>query len=100
MRKAQGLSINTIIVAAIALIVLVVLIAIFTGRMGLFGRDLSGVQEGGICKSDNMQMVQGIGCDELGGDWHVIYSNFQKCEENEDPGVDGCHKSGYVCCSK
>jgi hypothetical protein len=32
--KAQGLSLNVIIVAAIALIVLIVLWAIFTGRMG------------------------------------------------------------------
>jgi len=32
--KSQGLSLNVIIVAAIALIVLIVLWAIFTGRMG------------------------------------------------------------------
>ena len=35
-KKAQGLSINVIIIVAIALIVLVVLIAIFTGRLGGF----------------------------------------------------------------
>ena len=35
--KAQGISINTIIIAAIALIVLVVLIAVFTGRIGNWG---------------------------------------------------------------
>jgi len=40
-RKAQGLSVNTIIIAAIALIVLVVLIAVFTGRIGIFGDQLS-----------------------------------------------------------
>lgn len=39
-RKSQGLSINTIIIAAIALIVLVVLVAIFTGRLGLFSKGL------------------------------------------------------------
>jgi hypothetical protein len=39
MKKAD-ISINTIIVAAIALIVLVVLVAIFTGRMGLFVNDI------------------------------------------------------------
>ena len=33
-RKAQGLPLNTIIVAALVLIVLVVLILIFTGQMG------------------------------------------------------------------
>jgi len=36
MKKGQGLSLNTIIIAAIVLIVLVVLWAIFTGRMGVF----------------------------------------------------------------
>ena len=35
-KKAQGLSLNTIIIAAIVLIVLVVLIMVFTGRMGWF----------------------------------------------------------------
>jgi hypothetical protein len=33
-KKGQGLSLNVIIVAAIALIVLIVLWAVFTGRMG------------------------------------------------------------------
>jgi len=41
-KKAQGLSLNTIIVAAIVLIVLVVLWAIFTGRLGAFA---GGVKE-------------------------------------------------------
>jgi len=35
-KRAQGLSINVIIIVAIALIVLVVLIAIFTGNFGIF----------------------------------------------------------------
>ena len=35
-KKAQGLSVDVIIIAAIALIVLVVLIAVFTGRFGIF----------------------------------------------------------------
>jgi len=34
MKKAQGISMNTIIIAAIALLVLVILAVIFTGRMG------------------------------------------------------------------
>ena len=36
MKKGQGLPLNVIIIAAIVLIVLVVLWAIFTGRMGKF----------------------------------------------------------------
>ena len=39
--KGQGLSINTIILAALAVVVLVVLIAIFTGRLGMFSSVLS-----------------------------------------------------------
>ena len=45
-KKAQGISINTIIIAAIALAVLVVLFAIFTGRLGSFSK---GVQETDTC---------------------------------------------------
>ena len=44
--KGQSISINTIIIAAIALAVLVVLFAIFTGRLGLFSK---GVQETTNC---------------------------------------------------
>lgn len=45
-KKGQSISINTIIVAAIALAVLVVLFAIFTGRLGGFTK---GVQETDTC---------------------------------------------------
>ena len=47
-KKAQGISINTIIIAAIALAVLVVLFAIFTGRLGGFSK---GVSETDTCRS-------------------------------------------------
>lgn len=62
MKKAQGISMNVIIVAAIALLVLVVLIAIFSGRMGIFGKGLneqdtkigeSCIAQGGICYADD-----------------------------------------------
>jgi len=38
--KSQGLSLNVIIVAAIVLIVLIVLWAIFTGKIGGFSKEL------------------------------------------------------------
>ena len=58
--KAQGLSLNTIIIAALVLIVLVVLVIIFSGRMGRFGKTLTEAEEtediciykGGVCKED------------------------------------------------
>ena len=40
-KKAQGLSLNTVIIAAIVLIVLVVLVMVFTGRMGGFTSGIS-----------------------------------------------------------
>ncbi len=41
MKKAQGLSLNVIIIAAIALIVLVLLIVIFSGKIGQFRTGVS-----------------------------------------------------------
>ena len=41
-KKSQSISINTIIIAAIALAVLVVLFVIFTGRMGIFTQGIKG----------------------------------------------------------
>lgn len=40
MRKAQGMSLNVIIIAALGLLVLVVLAIIFTGRTGVFVREV------------------------------------------------------------
>ena len=48
MKKAQGISINTIIIAALGLAVLVVLFLIFTGRIQIFSE---GVQEAQSCDS-------------------------------------------------
>ena len=47
-RDAQGLSITTIIVAVIGLIILVVLIAVFTGRISTFGK---GLEAANSCQS-------------------------------------------------
>ena len=49
MKKGQGLSLNTIIIAAIVLIVLVVLWAIFTGRMGKFSQGISDITREKTC---------------------------------------------------
>jgi hypothetical protein len=46
-RKAQGLSMNVIIIAAIALLVLVILAVIFIGRMGTTTRGID--QCKGVC---------------------------------------------------
>lgn len=49
-KKGQGLSINTIVVAAIAVVILVVIILIFTGKIGVFNQNVNSCkQNGGQC---------------------------------------------------
>ncbi|MFH0867796.1 MAG: hypothetical protein V1831_00630 [Candidatus Woesearchaeota archaeon] len=57
-RKAQGLSITTIIVAVIALIVLVVLIAVLTGNFGRFSGGVGNAAScNTACKAFGKQML-------------------------------------------
>lgn len=50
MKKAQSLSLNTIVIAALVLIVFVVLVFIFTGRISIFAGDVSSCEsQGGTC---------------------------------------------------
>ena len=49
-KKAQGISMNVIIIAALALLVLVILSVIFMGRMGSWGTDVNSCEnKGGKC---------------------------------------------------
>ena len=49
-KKAQGMSINVIIIAALAIAVLVVLFAVFTGRISLVSKQLDSCSNlGGTC---------------------------------------------------
>ncbi|MFH1590508.1 MAG: DUF948 domain-containing protein [archaeon] len=53
-RKGQGISMNVIIIAAIALLVLVVLAIIFLGKMGGWGQDVAYCEnKGGVCSPAN-----------------------------------------------
>ena len=65
MKKAQGISINTIIIAALGLAVLVVLFLIFTGRIGIFSK---GVEESqtcdNLCKATGKSTAQAAGTDK------------------------------------
>ncbi|MBW2974308.1 hypothetical protein KY366_01190 [Candidatus Woesearchaeota archaeon] len=85
MKKGQGLSLNTIIIAAIVLIVLVVLWAIFTGRMGVFSKGLSDVTKGGSCSESGgvVRLETEGGCNE---ECPAIYGNFKDVS------------TGQVCC--
>ena len=53
MSKAQGMPLNTIVIAAIALIVMVIIIMIFTGRIGNFNSGIDDcASKGGEPSSD------------------------------------------------
>ena len=94
-KKAQGISINTIIIAAIALIVLVVLVAVFTGRLGGF---ISGVEscpdKGGSCayydEGTDPPGSAGIAC---GTDAPL---RGTKCSKDDAP--TGMSKPQATCC--
>lgn len=50
MKKAQGISMSVIVIAAIALLVLVILSVVFIGRMGIWGKDVNNCEnKGGVC---------------------------------------------------
>ncbi len=64
-KKAQGLPLNVIIIAAIALLVLVVLAVIFLGRSGGFAESTkSCATQGGQCLEDcgNNAVLPGATC--------------------------------------
>jgi len=71
-KKAQGLSLNMVIVAAIALIILVIIVAIFTGRISVFGKGVSACStKGGTCKEacvEGETEAFGARCPEEGQD--------------------------------
>jgi len=71
-RKAQGLSINIIIVAAIGLLVLVILAVVFIGRLGITTKSVNECQGACIQSSDDctgqFQKVTRDPCFDAGGD--------------------------------
>ena len=76
-KKAQGISMNVIIIAAIALLVLVILSLVFTGRMGVF------TTKSQDCKTLGGQCFSG-GCNDPGF-------------PNEYPAY-ACPNEGEICC--
>ena len=70
MAKAQGLSLNTIIIAVLVLVVLVILILIFSGKMGGFRRGINSCD--GYCAEtssscgENENPIYLINCDDDG----------------------------------
>ena len=79
MKKGQGLPLNVIIIAAIVLIVLVVLWAIFTGRMGKFSTGLE-EQSNKECIKDLSGKLQPPPC----------ASNLKAIKTTDAEGTDVC----------
>ncbi len=88
MKKAQGLSMNVIIIAAIALLVLVILAVIFIGRMGTTTRNIDKCQ--GQC-IQGQSMNPNDDCKEAFG----TYSKYTM-----DPCLDANNNKveGQICC--
>lgn len=75
-KSGQGISLNTIIIAAIALLVLVVLALIFMGRISIFDDETVSCQNnGGICVASQTDCELEDGTIKTGENW--------KCQENE-----------------
>jgi len=72
-KKAQGLSLHTVIIAALAIIVLVVLIYLLVGTTGDTDKALSCTKKGGIC----MDNCEGIYSRDVGS--HGEFCNEQQC---------------------
>lgn len=94
-KKAQSISINTIIIAAIALAVLVVLFVVFTGRFKIFSEGVSETSScANSCKALGMRFGARTGSS--------IQDAAEDCRKQSDrtyiPGSYGDLKSGEVCC--
>lgn len=82
-KKSQGLSLNVIVVAAIALIVLIVVVALFSGRIKNFQKGIrSCASQGGHCScwggTDEEPVWRDIGTDKL--------KKGQSCSDSDHPG--------------
>jgi hypothetical protein len=84
-KKGQGLSMNVIIITALALLVLVILMTIFMGRMNSGSRDIKTCESnGGRCFTDDCPKDEGWSRNPLSG---------VKCLN-----TDGTEREGEVCC--
>jgi hypothetical protein len=85
-KRAQGLSMKTIVVAVLALLVLVVIITIFSKQIGEVSKGFTVAQNStNLCRTDF-----------LGGQECVK----TKCPTGWEKTSANCEDSGYVCCQE
>lgn len=94
--KGQSISINTIIIAAIALAVLVVLFAIFTGRLGLFSK---GVQETTNCEQGCKSAGYNTGFEASSNDGGTTFKDCGSATLLSGYYVNVDNKRKSCCCS-
>ena len=80
MRKGQGLPITTIIIAALGILVLVVIGAIFGGQIGKFGRAASECP--GKCVKVSMP-------DDVGTEYYSLFVEANGCDPDFEAPVSG-----------
>ncbi len=84
-RKAQSLSLNTIIVAALALLVLIIIALIFTGRIKLTREGIDHcANNGGRCVSNEIDRET---------------MKYAQCQNSYDKVIIGkCEGEDQICC--
>lgn len=111
-KKAQGLSLDMIVVGAIGLVVLVVIITIFVSSLQKSQDDITKTQTGSDCEVAGGKMMYAADCNKVGGTPQIgtFKGNLWKLETSGTPDpskIDSYEKdttttvsSGalYVCC--
>lgn len=82
-RKAESMTLGTIVVAALVLIVLVVLVVIFSGKIGGFGKGVSACSgsceaSASVCTDKGLNPIYIINCD-ANGDGKADKANSNYC---------------------
>lgn len=88
-KKAQGLTITTVVVAVLAILVLVVLFYIFTTKTGGLSKQLSVCPGACVTKAECTTNLGGV---PIPGKHLVDYASTTVCEDQLPQG-------NYVCCS-
>jgi len=87
--KAQSISINAIIIAALGLFVLVILLIIFSGKMNQFTQSTGCAARGGACMSQNPQWNGACPPEKpvsiMSDDCNLV-SNYASDSQNKRPG--------------
>lgn len=83
-RKGQGLSLNTVVLAALALIVLIIIVLILTGKIRKTSQGID----------DTSKIADASKCEIPGARTCVLYD---ECETTELYSTPGCDPGTYCC---